>query len=218
MLYWIKNTCLFLNFCFGQTLPLHAFACWQSTPTAADRSCNAQSITTICLIHSGLGVSRVLPLNAGGLPLPNWPHPPNSDFRSHVSSLVGATSPVSCIFPFAKRPREGRSIEPRRADHKRLLCQSHTKARQILVIGTAGMLIHPVCMINGAEVLLFSDVCAICKMEATQNMCVPLGWSVLQRANERARYIHENQARHALLWLHKRLFFLLAFNDVGPNP
>lgn len=37
------------------------------------------------------------------------------------------------------------------------------------------MLIHPVCMINGAEVLLFSDVCAICKMEAAQNMCVPLG-------------------------------------------
>lgn len=60
-----------------------------------------------------------------------------------------------------------------------------------------------------AEVLLFSEVCAIGEMVATQNMCVPLGWRRLQRANERARYIHENQAQHALMWLHKWLFLLL---------
>lgn len=71
---------------------------------------------------------------------PVVPHPPNSHFRSHVSSLAADradNTPVSCVFFLVSA---GRSIRSRHANLTRLLCHSRTPARQILITGSAGML------------------------------------------------------------------------------
>lgn len=108
----------------------------------------------------------------------------------------------------AKRPREGGSIESRRANLMRLLCHSHILTRQILIIGTASMLIHSGCTINGPRCFCSLRSARFAKWWLHRT-CACL-WG--------ARYIYENHAQHALMWLHKWLFFLLAFNDVGPKP
>lgn len=162
MLYRIKTSAFFVTSVLG----LHAIASWQPTPTAADRSWNAQSIAAICLIHFAFGCRMSFLLMLEGCLLPigliRQIHISDLTCRHLRMTVWHRRSPASFLLP--KRPREGRSSKAQEAPG----LQSHSNGTNIDTY--ADSLRRRDKRANG---LRFSEVY---EMVATQNMCVPLGW------------------------------------------